>query len=723
MMLLSRGADPMQRYRFGLVACLTIAVACLVRPSLACAADPPSFAVAVSRADSSPKIDGTLNDPLWKKATHIQMTWDYQFRRPASEPTDVYLLADKTSLYVAFVAKQSEPITATDHTNDSSLSADDAVRVYLWPSGENGFEYFFAANPIGTRNEYSGENSSFAPHWTAVASRTADGYIVTEQIPMNVMRGDGRSTWRLQFDRTLHVTGQTFEWAHDGAQRSTDSVSFTGFLTGMNVATGSTRTKPRVGLYTLGQVGSAGANGNRARVGADIALPITDTASFFSSLYPDYSNVDQDQQTISPTAFSRQYTEVRPFFTQGLNFYNNFNCNDCYDVPFLYTPSIPTPQQGYAVEGLQGQAQFAGFDALGVDGRSDNAQTLIYTTANRDDILNVLRFATLAPGLSDTTSIYQLTVGNHHNFSVYATTGGENGTDITAPTLGHYNEWGLNLFSQKSGFFPAYHDIGPEYGPPDGLAQISDIHGPTLYVTHEFDNAPTSFIQSYTLSQDVEHFKNSEGALHLADAFTSLTINTKTQYTLAATTGYQYLLLSNNYGSMVDQNGVALSHGSQTSTPTTISYNVGRFGPGYLRTTTRLTTLRMTQRGTLALEADNTNDTTDEIPSLTLPSVKNVQWLERATFTYQFNSSSALAVGLRRIIGTSPELLFPTTTCRETPLTAACGYTDASNVSVAFHKRVGADELYVVYGDPNQLATLPALIVKFVHYFGADKGT
>jgi len=33
------------------------------------------------------------------------------------------------------------------------------------------------------------------------------------------------------------------------------------------------------------------------------------------------------------------------------------------------------------------------------------------------------------------------------------------------------------------------------------------------------------------------------------------------------------------------------------------------------------------------------------------------------------------------------------------------------------------DELYVVYGDPNNLATTPSFIVKLVHYFGADKGT
>jgi uncharacterized protein DUF5916 len=685
------------------VGCLAIAIVLVLEPDPARAA-PSSFALPVAHADAPPKIDGTLNDPEWGKATHAQLTWDYQFRRPASDATDVYLLVDKANLYVAFVAQQSQPITATNHTMDTSLGADDAVRVYLWPGGENGLEYFFAANPIGTRNEYSAENSSFAPRWVAVASRSDKGYIVTEQIPLNVMRGDGRATWRLQFDRTLHATGQTFEWAFDAAQRSTDSVTYTGYLTGMTVVTASTRTKPRLGLYTLGQLGTLAAGGDRARVGADIAMPITNTASFFSTLYPDYSNVDQDQQSISPTAFQRQYTEVRPFFTQGLNFYNNFNCNDCYDVPFLYTPAIPTPREGYAVEGVQGLAQFAAFDAIGAAQRNDNAQTLTWTTADHHDIFNALRFGSNANGVDDTTSIYQMTVGNHHNFSMYATTGGETGSDISSPTLGHYNEFGLNLFSQKTGFFPAYHDIGPEYAPPDGYSQISDLHGPSLFVNHEFDNAPTSFIQSYELSQDIEHFKNSAGDLHLADAFTSLTVSTKTQYELAMSTGYQYLLLSNGYGSMIDQNGATLSHGINTSTPTSYGYNVGRFGPGFLRTTTRLATVPIGQRGTFALEADNTDDTTDAGP-------KDVQWLERATVAYQLNSTASIAVGLRRIIGTAPLLVPPSQ------------FTDASNVSVAFHRRVGPDELYIVYGDPNQLSTLPALIVKFVHYFGAEKGT
>jgi hypothetical protein len=47
----------------------------------------------------------------------------------------------------------------------------------------------------------------------------------------------------------------------------------------------------------------------------------------------------------------------------------------------------------------------------------------------------------------------------------------------------------------------------------------------------------------------------------------------------------------------------------------------------------------------------------------------------------------------------------------------------ASNVSFAYYHHLGQNELYVVYGDPALLSTYPALIVKFVHYFGAEKGT
>ena len=130
--------------------------------------------------------------------------------------------------------------------------------------------------------------------------------------------------------------------------------------------------KPRVGVYGLGALGSPASGLTTSRAGADFSLPITQTASLFGTVHPDFSNVEVDQSTISPTAFPRFFTEVRPFFTQANNYFDNFDCDACPGLSNLYSPNIPTPREGFAAAGHQGQLQFAAFDAVG-DGRSDAA--------------------------------------------------------------------------------------------------------------------------------------------------------------------------------------------------------------------------------------------------------------------------------------------------------------------------------------------------------------
>src|SRR5947209_18663383 len=76
------------------------------------------FTIPSVTVTTPPKIDGTLDDPAWKTAAHVQLQWDISFQRPANESTDAYLLADKKYLYVAFVVKQTENVLATQHTND-----------------------------------------------------------------------------------------------------------------------------------------------------------------------------------------------------------------------------------------------------------------------------------------------------------------------------------------------------------------------------------------------------------------------------------------------------------------------------------------------------------------------------------------------------------------------------------------------------------------------------
>lgn len=691
---------------------IALAVALVVAahaPAAYAAEETQAFAIPVVTTETPPKLDGTLDDPAWKNAAHVQLNWNFSFRRPADEATDAYVLSDKQYLYVAFVAKQKESLVATQHVNDQGLGSDDVVRVYFFPAGEQSFEYMFAANPIGTRYETSSENAAFAPQWDAVAKSTGDGYIVTMRIPLNIMRGDGRKEWRIQFDRRIYSLTELLEWAHDPGQGSTDSSHYTGFLQGMGgSATGSTRTKPRANVYALGELASPSIGGSTSRMGADVAIPITPTASFLGTFHPDYSNVELDQQTIAPTAFPRRFVEVRPFFTQGANFYNQMNCNDCISTPWLYTPNIPTPREGYAVEGVQGHFNFGAFDAVG-DDRIDTAQAMQYATPSRTFYGLYQRISTDYTGLHDVAQLGQIIVGNPHNFSVYATEGQENGTLVTDTTQGVYREYGLNYFTPKEGIFAAYHQVGAQYAPPDSFFQINDVTGPSAYVYREFDNAPQSYIQNYTLSYDYQNYHNTLGQLNDSTRTAQLQINARNLFSLSLTTGNAYVMFPGLPGGDNNQYGGTLSYNSNGATPASYSYNIGRFADGYLRASARSITLRVTPRGTITFEGDDTNDTLDTGEKL-------VQWLERVSFAYQINRTSSLAVGVRRIIGTTPSFFTPIDQLNTL-------YVNASNISVAYYKRFGRGELYLVYGNPNSLSTQPSAIAKYIFYIGAQKGT
>ena len=675
----------------------------ILAPRACQAAAEPPFLIDARSIDAPLAIDGTLGDARWKTAQHVSLAWDFTNRRAASESTEAYVLIDAEFLYVAFVANQRESKTETQHVNDVPLSTDDTVTVDVWPGGKNGIEYSFTINPIGTHYATSSENTTFAPKWKATGQSNQQGYIVTARIPFDVMRGDGRSDWLLQFSRINQVANVTSEWAHKSSQGTTDDPSYAGALTGMARSAKSTRTRPRLQVYALAAAADSAAGGSTSRVGADYAIPITRTASFFGTIHPDYSNVELDQQTISPTVFPRQFQEIRPFFTQGSNFYNALACHDCVDFPLLYTPAIPTPTDGYAVEGTQQAFSFAAFDASSSH-RVDTAETLAWNSPDRRYAIVAQRESADIVNDHDVATYLQMSAGNVHNFQAYVTSGREDGTNIASSNGGTYSELGMSLFTPKSAIRVAYHDVGPRYAPLDSFTTLNDVNGPIVSGYREFDFGARSIVESITISQDIERFHTRAGMLNYTVDQSSLSTNFRSQLSLSLSTGSNYVLQPLEPGGFANQNGVSLAYKGNTSTPTSLSYNVGRFGAGYLKSWSRLTTFELLRRGTLSLEVDDNQNILDDRKSST-------QWLERASFAYQLDTTSSLAIGVRRIIGPPPAFF-------NTPSDIS-----ATNLSLAFYRSFANSELYFVYGDANQVSTRHELILKFIQYIGAQKGT
>ncbi len=232
----------------------------VVAAAIACAApcgasEAGSFTLNAVTLAAAPQMDGTIGE-TWTHAAHATLDWEFNIGKPAHEPTDVYLGVDAHYLYVAFDARQAEPVTATQATNNVGDGSDDEVQVYVWPGGPNGFAYTFAATPNGTRYQYSTENNNYAPTWTAAGTTRQSGYAVTMRIPLDAMRGGARSEWRIQFARQVHATHEVFEWAHAPGQQAPGQTVYAGHLAGVATVASAARTKPRAGIYALASAAS-----------------------------------------------------------------------------------------------------------------------------------------------------------------------------------------------------------------------------------------------------------------------------------------------------------------------------------------------------------------------------------------------------------------------------------------------------------------------------------
>jgi hypothetical protein len=651
----------------------------------------------------------------------ISLQHDVVHERAASESTIVHAATDGKYLYVRFDVTQSEPVTATQHSDDTGQGSDDYVWVDLWPTGVSGFFYQFEASPNGTHYEQSSENTAYSPHWQAQGSTSDHGYVVTMAIPFSVIHGGHSGKWKIQFARSIHATGEEDVWSYDSTQTNPDDLARAGTATLTLAAGGAApRPQPRAALYALGLDTTPANGGSTSRVGADLSVPITSTASFFSTLHPDYSNVELDQQTISPTVFQRIISEVRPFFTQAGNFYNNFNCDVCSGTrTILYTPDIPTPSQGYALEGKQGDFGFAGFDAIG-DDRTDLASTIDYTSPDTRWSSSLERVQANVPGITDIANEWGTSWSDLKHISAYVNVSDETGNDVSDPGQARDIDAGGGWANQHTAIFGAVRNVGADFNPLDGLDSHPGIAGYALYGAQIWNPGGASKIAAFGLDGFFDRYQGPQFGQSQSDNSMIFDVLTKSAWDLQIDSGSDYwrfgptltpisqnsgFSLTYHSGLVTDNPGNFPYHGS-SATPTSLQFSTGRYGDGVLDTWFRTSTIRIGTRGTLSLSVDDTAQYFDG------KGTDNVQWFDTLSYNYQINRSSSFAIGLRRVEGLPPQ-----------PNGGGNCIGDCSNVSLAYYLRLKDEEIYLAYGDPNTLTTVPQAIFKVIFYAGAQKGS
>jgi hypothetical protein len=273
------------------------------------------------RASLPPKIDGILDDPCWEKAPVAKPFIDSYTSKPAQDQTEAYVLYDEKALYVAFKCFDSRPdqIVARETKRDGNPWGDDFVEVAVDPFKIGQFQgrNVFKVNAIGTQfTEIRGgraEKTEWKGDWEAAVSRTDFGWTAEMSIPWDIMDHPSPKkpiTIGINFGRYQPRTSTFSFWSDLGWPFHHE---WNGYLVGVLLP--KSRVKSLRALFYL--LGGTEPQQRVLRGGLDIRYRPNPQASLLFTANPDFSNVEQEVETIDFSYLPRAYSDRRPFFQEG----------------------------------------------------------------------------------------------------------------------------------------------------------------------------------------------------------------------------------------------------------------------------------------------------------------------------------------------------------------------------------------------------------------------
>jgi len=293
------------------------------------------------RVDRAPRLDGTLDDPIWQQASAIT---DFRQREPyegspATERTEVRVLYTRSEVYFGVACHDSTvngPV-ATQLRRDVSQELDDYFELVIDSRRDRRNAYVFQINPLGTQrdalvtDEQAGDTQDGDPGWdgvwTSEARITRDGWTATVAIPfstLNFMRSRD-VVWGVNFKRFIRRKNEQDLWSGWRRTFGATKISQAGELHGINEI-GSGRlfiVKP----YVLGgfshlpaDATASGLNPGTTALhtgGVDIKVGLRSNLVANLTGNTDFADSDVDVQQFNLTPYKLFFPEKRQFFLEN----------------------------------------------------------------------------------------------------------------------------------------------------------------------------------------------------------------------------------------------------------------------------------------------------------------------------------------------------------------------------------------------------------------------
>ena len=293
------------------------------------------------RTTSNIKIDGDLDEAIWKETTPATrfVEWRPTFGvvEDSSTRTEIYLLYDNTSIYVGgYCHEKTKDSVSKELVGRDVIGVNDYVGVIFdtYHDKINGFGFY--VTPLGEQFDakYSttnGEDGSWSAVWDSESKIVADGWTFEMRIPYSALRFVSREnqTWGLNITRNRKKVGRQFMW-NPVDPKVNGFVNQSGEWTGIEKIEAPLRLSlsPYLSAYVNHYpYNKSGIENTTTSIngGMDLKYGISDAFTLDMTLIPDFGQVRSDNQVLNLTPFEVKYNENRPFFTEGTELFNKGN--------------------------------------------------------------------------------------------------------------------------------------------------------------------------------------------------------------------------------------------------------------------------------------------------------------------------------------------------------------------------------------------------------------
>ncbi len=372
-----------------------------------------------TRSATPVKIDGVLDDAVWKNATPATGFVQSEPRegQPATEQTEVYVAYDDNNLYIAAYLHDAEVGRAivADIRKDFNEANQDDFEVILDTFHDRRNGYVFITNPAGGRvdrqvaNEGREVNSSWDAIWEVRTQTLQDGWTVEMRIPFRTLRFQpGAHDWGINFSRRIRRKNEVSFWSPVPRAFNLTRLSMAGDLTDIAPNEGAAgrdiRVKPFVVGNTVRGLGGS-AFDNQFDAGIDLKMSVARGLTLDVTARPDFAQAEADEQQVNLTQFAQFFPEKREFFLEnsGIFYVGDAARNNRVFVPatpdednllfFSRRIGIRSDRQPVPIDGgvrLTGQVNGLGIGLINMQVRGDSL-----SSANNYSVLrlrkNVLR--------------------------------------------------------------------------------------------------------------------------------------------------------------------------------------------------------------------------------------------------------------------------------------------------------------------------------------------